>query len=377
MGKCNMCGKKGLFLRINEFGRCKACQTEVESKLLQDAQNYFNQLVSVFDNIKSEVETSDDPIERLNDLPLFEKKVALCDEMLNLLQNYKSFEYLKQIWDDNITYDSEHDKNFLHYGRIKPLSLSFFVNHGDYFNSSIQKLNDTVLMYKNGWKKTIERLHSDAHFQKMLLNLENYNIEHKNSDIIKLSVDDLYSNKFSTITSRSNYDKLGKFVVIDTETTGLNCSYNEIIEIAAVYFEDWKPMLKFETLIHPRKKIPYNITALTSITNEMVEDSPYFGQVVDSLHNFVGKNNLVGHNLTFDLKFLYKNGYNFLDQKRKYFDTLSLAKKALKTYGLDNYKLPTLCDYYGIRDNESSHRALSDALATGLLFKELSFQIIY
>jgi len=30
------------------------------------------------------------------------------------------------------------------------------------------------------------------------------------------------------------------------------------------------------------------------------------------------------------------------------------------------------CDYYGIRDNTFAHRALSDALATGLLFKKLA-----
>ena len=41
-------------------------------------------------------------------------------------------------------------------------------------------------------------------------------------------------------------------------------------------------------------------------------------------------------------------------------------------YDVENYKLPTLCEYYEIRDNSSSHRAISDALATGILFHNLA-----
>lgn len=32
MGKCNVCGKKGLFLKINSFGRCQTCQTAFEKQ---------------------------------------------------------------------------------------------------------------------------------------------------------------------------------------------------------------------------------------------------------------------------------------------------------------------------------------------------------
>ena len=41
-------------------------------------------------------------------------------------------------------------------------------------------------------------------------------------------------------------------------------------------------------------------------------------------------------------------------------------------YDVEDYKLTTLCDYYGIRDNTFAHRALLDALATGFLFKKLA-----
>ena len=85
----------------------------------------------------------------------------------------------------------------------------------------------------------------------------------------------------------------------------------------------------------------------------------------------------MGHNLEFDLKFLYRNGINFLSHKRKYYDTLKIAKTVLKrgdslNSDVSDYKLTTLCDYYDIRDNDSAHRSLSDALSTGLLFKNLA-----
>lgn len=99
---------------------------------------------------------------------------------------------------------------------------------------------------------------------------------------------------------------------------------------------------------------------------------------------------MVGHNLPFDLNFLYRNGLNILAKKRKYFDTLELAKKVVKgptkrwnsdtagyvtdfniDYEVENHKLETLCDYFEIRDNSSAHRALSDCLATGYLFQSL------
>ena len=127
----------------------------------------------------------------------------------------------------------------------------------------------------------------------------------------------------------------------------------------------------------------------------MVADAPTFSQVIDNLNSFVGNSNIVGHNLPFDLKFLYRHGYDFTTQKRKYYDTCEIAQKTLKKpkmkwdkeneeyvvndnydYDVENYKLTTLCDYYKIRDNSFAHRALSDALATGILFKRIAMDKI-
>lgn len=48
-------------------------------------------------------------------------------------------------------------------------------------------------------------------------------------------------------------------------------------------------------------------------------------------------------------------------------DTMKLARRNVKAI---NYKLSTLCDYYGIK-NKQAHRALSDVYATYKLFEKL------
>ncbi len=193
---------------------------------------------------------------------------------------------------------------------------------------------------------------------------------------------------YSTITKKSDVSKLGSFVVIDTETTGLRYSTNEVIDIAAIRFVNFKPVAKFSTLLSPHKPIPEEVTNINHITDEMVAGKPCFQQIAESLLDFIGDDNIVGHNLPFDLKFIVHYGANVCLKKRKYYDTLSIAQKSIKKVrmkwdkdiedyvedydsdGVDNYKLGTLCSYLGII-NRDAHRAESDAIATGLLFRKL------
>ena len=191
---------------------------------------------------------------------------------------------------------------------------------------------------------------------------------------------------FSNITPKGTYSE---FVVFDTETTGLTPSKDRIIELSAIRFVDKKPVERFETLVNPEKDIPEEVTSINKITNEMVASAPTISQVLPAFEEFVGKSNLVAHNLEFDLKFLFYSGSNIIETKRKYFDTIEQASKLLKKpkkkydkevgdyeidydseYDVFDYKLETLCDYYDIII-PGKHRAAADALATGKLFCSL------
>ena len=182
---------------------------------------------------------------------------------------------------------------------------------------------------------------------------------------------------FSNITKKTPRGDLGNFVALDVETTGLYPSKSEVIDIAAIRFRDWRPVEKFTSLLSPKKGIPAEATKINGITEDMVAGKPTFQHIAESLKEFIGDDNLVGHNLEFDLGFVVKYGVDITEQERKYYDTLSIAQRTVKRVksiegnGVEDHKLKTLCVWYGI-PNPKGHRAESDALAVGLLFKKLA-----
>lgn len=203
----------------------------------------------------------------------------------------------------------------------------------------------------------------------------------------KRTLRDMPEIKFTNITKRTNPLSLSEFVVVDVETTGIPAT-SKIVELSAIRFEDWQPVEKFSTLIDPERPIPAEATNVNHITDDMVTGMPKIWEVMPAFQRFVGESSLVGHNLSFDLKFLHVYGFDFNRSKRRYYDTLTLAKSTLKRakyhsggYGYDDddysddydvfdYKLETLCDHYRIHYS-NAHRACSDCLVTGKLLKEL------
>ena len=193
---------------------------------------------------------------------------------------------------------------------------------------------------------------------------------------------------FSNITKATRIDKLFPLVVLDVETTGFTPRGNDIIEVSAIKYDvGFHPVSCFTTLLKSRNPIPAEASAINHITDDMIADCPPFSSVARSLSEYISGCNIVGHNVSFDLKFLFVCGAD-LPSGVKYFDTLQLAQKTLKKYGnkkfdhhtgtyvecedydVENYKLETLCEYYSIYRNEA-HRSLSDSYATGMLLKKL------
>ena len=176
---------------------------------------------------------------------------------------------------------------------------------------------------------------------------------------------------FTNITKKSSIERLSNFVALDVETTGLYPSKAEIVEVSAIRFRDFEPVENFTTLCYPRKGINPEAERVNGISAEMVEGKPVFGQVAASLQAFIGEDNLVAHNLDFDLSFIVKHGVDISGSKRKYYDTLMLAEYVLNQNEVINFKLPTLCRYYNI-PYAAGHHSTIDAYAVGLLFRKLA-----
>jgi DNA polymerase-3 subunit epsilon len=157
------------------------------------------------------------------------------------------------------------------------------------------------------------------------------------------------------------------YAIIDIETTGGSSRLEKITEIAVYLHDGEKITGEFTTLIFPERNIPYFITNLTGITNEMVEDKPRFYEIAKKIIELTEGRTFVAHNARFDYSFIREEfkslGYNY---KRKLLDTVALSRKLFP--GHRSYSLGNICKDLGIEINDR-HRAAGDALATVRLFE--------
>ncbi|MDD5185911.1 MAG: exonuclease domain-containing protein [Paludibacter sp.] len=162
------------------------------------------------------------------------------------------------------------------------------------------------------------------------------------------------------------------YAIIDIETTGTSASFGKITEIAIILHNGTTITETFNTLINPECNIPWNITRLTGITNEMVSDAPKFYEVAKKIVELTAGRAFVAHNAVFDYSFVKEEfkrlGY---DYKRKTICTVKLGRKLLP--GHRSYSLGNICADLGIQITDR-HRAIGDALATTKLFEILISQ---
>ncbi|KEI17037.1 PolC-type DNA polymerase III [Clostridium haemolyticum] len=152
------------------------------------------------------------------------------------------------------------------------------------------------------------------------------------------------------------------FVVFDLETTGFSSEYDKIIEIGAVKIKNGNIIDSFSTFINPEIKIPYNITELTSITNDDVKNADTIDNVLPKFIEFCKDSVLVAHNANFDMSFIRKNCNDLsIDINYTVMDTVPLAKFLFPE--LKRYKLNTIAKHLGV-SLENHHRAVDDAKAT-------------
>ena len=156
------------------------------------------------------------------------------------------------------------------------------------------------------------------------------------------------------------------YVVFDLETTGFSPIKDKIIEIGAVKVERGKITERFSTFVNPKVPIPFQITQLTSITDQMVMDAPDIETVLPKFLAFVGDAVLVAHNASFDVGFIEQNcRYQDMIPDFTSVDTVAMARILLPT--LSKFKLNVVANALHI-SLENHHRAVDDAGATAEIF---------
>lgn len=214
-----------------------------------------------------------------------------------------------------------------------------------------------------------------------------------------------------------------EYIMLDTETTGLQPSTDSIIEIGAIRYRNHQVLDTFSTLVQPdsfsvlfddpdllnmhhdyletlrergitpafiqgrggtpipdrpglraRYVSPF-ISQLTHISDEMLAEAPFMQDVLPSFLKFAGDTVIVGHNVSFDVNFIYDTviRHGLPPFENDYIDTLRLSRRLLPS--MPHHRLSDLASLYEI-DISHAHRALQDVMITEGVYEHLYEEMI-
>ncbi len=163
--------------------------------------------------------------------------------------------------------------------------------------------------------------------------------------------------------------------VLDTETTGASAAWgHRVIELGIVRLEGGRVVGEYQQLIDPLRPIGWGVTALTGISQQMVQGQPTFAQQWPAALQLLRGAVLVGHNVRFDLSFLHQEMAvlrttlaESLQAQPPVLDTLRLARRQ---FGRGGNGLQNLSSRLGIPP-AVAHRALADAQTTAAVLEKL------
>jgi DNA polymerase-3 subunit epsilon len=153
-------------------------------------------------------------------------------------------------------------------------------------------------------------------------------------------------------------------VVLDFETTGLSPTQGDrAIEIGAVQIRQGQITDRFQSLMNPGMPVSSFIESYTGISNEMLDDAPPSRQVMKHFADFVGDQDLVAHNASFDRRFMEAE----LKRIRRHYKGVFLCSLLVSRrlyQDAPNHRLGSLVKYKRIPNDGTFHRALADAEMT-------------
>ena len=169
-----------------------------------------------------------------------------------------------------------------------------------------------------------------------------------------------------------------KYIVLDTETTGLEVKQgHRIIEIGAVLVNNRvKSDQHFHSYLNPQRSIDEKAYEVHGISLESLEDKPLFEEVAEDFIQFVEGSTLVIHNAPFDLGFLNNelklasSKYPKLEEICEVEDSLEIARE--KHPG-QRISLDALASKYNVSGYDRTfHGALLDANILADVYMQLT-----
>jgi len=157
----------------------------------------------------------------------------------------------------------------------------------------------------------------------------------------------------------SKHLKQARFLVLDTETTGLDPLSDAIVSVAAVAVDygskTVEPLLN--QLVNPGREIPPEVSAIHHIQDKDVKGSPAWEETVKPIVFALmdGFDVIVAHNASFDS--------GFIPYKTPWLCTKRLAERVWPE--APNHKNQTLRYWLKIDVKGTAHDASDDATVTG------------
>jgi DNA polymerase III subunit epsilon len=168
-----------------------------------------------------------------------------------------------------------------------------------------------------------------------------------------------------------------RFVVLDTETTGLDPRRDRLITIGAVAVRADEIILgdSFEALL----KLAYNSSSVTvhGVTREEAREGLEEAEALELFLPYLRDGVIVGHHIRHDVETLnagYERHFGFILQNR-FLDTMDLTLHLQKdgAFGereVPGFSLDALCEFFHVAPHDR-HTAGGDAFITALIFLRL------
>jgi DNA polymerase-3 subunit epsilon len=171
-----------------------------------------------------------------------------------------------------------------------------------------------------------------------------------------------------------------RYVVADTELTGLDPRRDDIVSIGAVRMAGGRIELggSYHEFVRPEAEMSASSVAIHGITPSQVAEKPPIDTVLAAFLRYCGDDIIVGHCLSIDLAFLNREARRIFGAplRNPVIDTLSLygwlrtrqAGHPVFSTPLNGLRLYDMAKSFGI-PVEGAHDALADAFITAQLFQ--------
>ena len=174
-----------------------------------------------------------------------------------------------------------------------------------------------------------------------------------------------------------------EYIVLDTETTGLDPKKDEILSIGAVKIKNNKILTSesFEIFIKPTRTISKESIKIHHLREIDLQNGVSHKEAIEQLLYFIGNKKIIGYYISFDIRILNRYIKEFIGT------TLTNESIELSSMYYKRYKKTSAYDFVDLKfdiilkklniPQLGQHDALNDAIMSAMIFLKLKDMPLY